>query len=37
VRALADDGFASAWGATQQVEVPSRPWWLLVPLILILL
>lgn len=37
VRALADDGFAGAWGATQQIEVPSRLWWLLVPLILILL
>jgi hypothetical protein len=38
VRTLDADGFAGPYGATQQVDVPrSPPWWLLLPVVLLLL
>lgn len=38
VRSIDADGFTGPYGAVQQVDVPrSRPWWLLLPLVLLLL
>lgn len=35
VRATDPDGFVGPFTATQMVQVPSQPWWLLLPLLLI--
>jgi hypothetical protein len=38
VKTIDPDGFAGPFGQTQQIEVPTSPWWwLLVPAVLILL
>ncbi|MCK7492440.1 MAG: hypothetical protein MZW92_13215 [Comamonadaceae bacterium] len=33
VRAIDPDGFVGPYTATQRVEVPARPWWLLLLLL----
>ena len=37
VRATDSDGFVGPWTATQRFEVPSRPWWLLLLLVPVVL